>query len=76
MVRAGYSHPPVRGDHRERRGAPEIPGDLVREEAVAAAAEDLRDTQLEKLSEHHRAVYAIIEESSPINRPTLYERYQ
>jgi len=28
------------------------------------------------LSEHYRAVYAIIEESSPINRPTLYERYQ
>jgi Cdc6-like AAA superfamily ATPase len=57
-------------------GLREIPEDLVREEAVAAAAENLRDTQLEKLSEHHRAVYDVVETAESINRSTLYERYR
>lgn len=50
--------------------------DLLDQETIDEATTDLRDRQLNRLDEHHQAVYYVIEKRGEITLDSLYERYQ
>ena len=61
--------------YAQREGHEELTEDLITS-AVPEARDEIRQKNIEKLNDHQRALYEIIEEQGEIDPTGLYERYE
>lgn len=58
-----------------REGKSTITEDIIIEEALADAAEQIKEQKLQNVGKHARELHGIIEELEPVDRSTLLEKY-